>query len=172
MRSDLKRKMEFAVTSHRTGPESWLIALRGEVDLYTAPAFKTELLSAVESGANNVIVDLSETTFFDSTALGVVLIARKRLRNGGQICIISGDRNITRIFEITGLDQIFAIFATIELAQSANHPHSSEAPVARPALAPEPKASPPELVAADSPRPSRDERRAADTLAGEDGPPR
>jgi anti-sigma B factor antagonist len=114
------RKMEFGVAKEQTGRESWLVRPRGEVDLYAAPAFRTELLSVIDSGARNVIVDLSETTFIDSTALGVLLAIRKRLSSGTMISIVSADRNILRSLEITGLDRVFRIYATVELALNAN----------------------------------------------------
>jgi anti-sigma B factor antagonist len=112
--------MDFAVTKEQTAPESWLVRPHGEVDLYTAPAFKTELLSVIESGANSIVVDLSETTFIDSTGIGMLLGARKRLSRGVQLSIVCDDKSILRVFEITRLDQIFRIYATSSLALSAN----------------------------------------------------
>jgi anti-sigma B factor antagonist len=61
----------------------------------------------------NVIVDFSDTTFIDSTTLGVLVGGVKRLRpNGGQLSLVCSDRNITKIFEITGLDKVFPIYET------------------------------------------------------------
>ena len=90
----------------------WVIALTGEVDLYTAPEFKQQLLDAIGQGATHVIVDLTDTTFIDSTTLGVLVGGVKRLRpDGGQLTIVCSDRNITKIFEITGLNRVFPIHA-------------------------------------------------------------
>jgi anti-sigma B factor antagonist len=84
--------------------------LTGEVDLYTAPEFKQQLLDAIGQGARHVVVDLSDTTFIDSTTLGVLVGGIKRLRpEGGQLSIVCSDRNITKIFEITGLNRVFPI---------------------------------------------------------------
>ena len=57
-----------------------LVELSGEVDLYTAPRFKADLLELVESGVDTVVVDLSRVTFIDSTALGVIIGGVKRMR--------------------------------------------------------------------------------------------
>src|SRR5207244_245871 len=64
-------------------------------------------------GARQVIVDFSQTTFIDSTTLGVLVGGVKRLRpNGGELLLVCSDRNITKIFEITGLDRVFSIYPT------------------------------------------------------------
>jgi anti-sigma B factor antagonist len=60
-----------------------------------------------------VIVDFSDTTFIDSTTLGVLVGGVKRLRtNEGQLSLVCSDRNITKIFEITGLDRVFTIYGS------------------------------------------------------------
>ena len=105
--------MSFDVTTERLDGESYVIALAGEVDLYTAPEFKQQLLEVVGQGGKDVVVDFSDTTFIDSTTLGVLVGGVKRLRpNGGQLSLVCSDRNITKIFEITGLDKVFPIYAT------------------------------------------------------------
>jgi anti-sigma B factor antagonist len=112
--------MDFSVRTEQLSGDAYLIALTGEVDLYTAPEFKQELLDAIAKGAKHVVVDLSGTTFIDSTTLGVLVGGVKRLRtNDGQLSLICSDRNITKIFEITGLDRVFTIHATREEAVSA-----------------------------------------------------
>ena len=111
--------MDFSVRTEQLSGDAYLIALTGEVDLYTAPEFKQELLDAIAKGAKHVVVDLSGTTFIDSTTLGVLVGGVKRLRtNDGQLSLICSDRNITKIFEITGLDRVFAIHATRDEAVS------------------------------------------------------
>ena len=105
--------MNFDIKTERLGDDAFLISLSGEVDLYTAPEFKQELLEAIDDGAMQVIVDFTHTTFIDSTTLGVLVSGVKRLRpNGGQLSLVCGDRNITKIFEITGLDRVFTIHPT------------------------------------------------------------
>ena len=105
--------MDFSVRTEQLAGDAYLIALTGEVDLYTAPEFKQELLDAIAKGAKHVVVDLSGTTFIDSTTLGVLVGGVKRLRpNEGQLSIVCSDRNITKIFEITGLNRVFPIHET------------------------------------------------------------
>ena len=111
--------MNFDISTEQLGEGTYVIALSGEVDLYTAPEFKQQLLEVIGNGAKNVIVDFSSTTFIDSTTLGVLVGGVKRLRpNDGHLSLVCSDRNITKIFEITGLDRVFTIYPTREEAVS------------------------------------------------------
>jgi anti-sigma B factor antagonist len=102
--------MDFDIATEQVGGGVYVIELSGEVDLYTAPEFKQQLIEAVAEGARHVVVDLSETTFIDSTTLGVLVGGVRRLREkDGDLSLVCTDRNITKIFEITGLDHVFPI---------------------------------------------------------------
>lgn len=92
---------------------SVLLALHGEVDLHVAPELRDRITSVIEDGADYVVLDLSKVTFMDSMALGVLLGALKRLRpRGGELRLVVPDSDLRRIFEITLLDQVFALSAT------------------------------------------------------------
>jgi anti-sigma B factor antagonist len=109
--------MNFDIKTEELSGDAYMISLSGEVDLYTAPEFKQQLLDVIGKGAKEVVVDFSETTFIDSTTLGVLVGGVKRLRtNEGQLSLVCSDRNITKIFEITGLDRVFTIHPTREEA--------------------------------------------------------
>ena len=105
--------MNFDIKTEQLANDTYAISLSGEIDLYTAPEFKQQLLEVIGEGATHVIVDLTSTTFIDSTTLGVLVGGVKRLRsNDGQLSLVCSDRNITKIFEITGLDRVFTIYPT------------------------------------------------------------
>ncbi|MEA2157600.1 MAG: anti-sigma factor antagonist [Solirubrobacteraceae bacterium] len=111
---------EFAVTEHPIDGERHVLAVRGEIDLFTAPELKQVLAESIEAGRVRIIVDLTETTFLDSTALGVLIGAVKRLRSrDGALAIVNVDENISKTFEITGLDQIFTILPSRAAAVEA-----------------------------------------------------
>ena len=119
--------MNFDVKTEKLSDDQYVISLAGEVDLYTAPEFKQQLLEVIGQGGKNVVVDFSNTTFIDSTTLGVLVGGVKRLRtNDGQLALVCSDRNITKIFEITGLDRVFTIYATrdeaVEQLQAPSEP--------------------------------------------------
>jgi anti-sigma B factor antagonist len=74
----------------------------------------------IGQGGKQVVVDFTNTTFIDSTTLGVLVGGVKRLRtNDGSLSLVCNDRNITKIFEITGLDKVFEIYATRDDAVSS-----------------------------------------------------
>ena len=105
--------MNFDIKTEQLGDDAYVISLAGEVDLYTAPEFKERMVELIESGKKQIVVDLSKATFIDSTTLGVLVGGVKRLRPaGGQLALVCTDENITKIFEITGLDRVFTIYPT------------------------------------------------------------
>src|SRR5438128_7963897 len=107
--------MNFDIKTEQLSEDAYVVSLAGEVDLYTAPEFKQQLLEVITQGAKQVVVDFTNTTFIDSTTLGVLVGGIKRLRtNDGELSLVCSDRNITKIFEITGLDRVFSIYDTRE----------------------------------------------------------
>jgi anti-sigma B factor antagonist len=111
---------QFNLTQEQIDHERHVIAVAGEIDLFTAPELKAALGDALEAGRTRIVVDLSDTTFLDSTALGVLIGAVKRLRSrDGRLTIVNVDQNIAKTFEITGLDQIFTIRPTRDEAVAA-----------------------------------------------------
>ena len=119
--------MDFSIDTEQVGDNRHVIALGGEVDLYTAPELKSQMLELIVNGASEVVVDFTNTTFIDSTTLGVLVGGVKRLRtNDGQLSLVCSDRNITKIFEITGLDRVFTIYPT--RAEALERLDSEEAP--------------------------------------------
>jgi anti-sigma B factor antagonist len=113
-------EVDFDLVTTELGEGTFVVGLTGEVDLYTAPELKSELLRLVAEGPNRIVVDLSGATFVDSTTLGVLLGAVKRLRLiGGELVIVCADLNIRRILSITLLDRAFTIYDTLDDALAA-----------------------------------------------------
>jgi anti-sigma B factor antagonist len=97
-----------------------IVVLAGEVDIDTAPQFKQAVKGAIAGGASNLIVDMAAVTFIDSTALGVLVSGVRQVRQrDGALAVVCGEENINRVFELTGLNRIFAICATREAATRA-----------------------------------------------------
>ncbi len=93
-----------------------VISIAGELDLTTAPRLKWTLIETLEAGHSALVVDLSLATFMDSTALGVLVAVNRSLDIQTQLTIVCMRATILRIFEISGLDKAFAIFATLDEA--------------------------------------------------------
>jgi anti-sigma B factor antagonist len=107
--------MNFEIKTEKLDGVTYVISLAGEVDLYTAPELKSRLVAVIGEGGTEVVVDLTETTFIDSTTLGVLVSGVKRLRPvDGRLSLVCSDPNITKVFEITGLDRVFEIYPTRE----------------------------------------------------------
>ena len=121
---------EFTLTQDVLDDERQVIAVTGEIDLFTAPELKAAIADAIEEGRTRLVINLTDTSFLDSTALGVLIGAIKRLRGrGGRLTIVNVDDNIAKTFEITGLDQIFTIKPTRDQAIAAlDEPEETSAP--------------------------------------------
>lgn len=88
-----------------------VIALGGEVDVYTSPRLKQEMVDLLNKGTARLIIDLSAVEYLDSTGLGVLIGGLKRARErDGDLRLICDNLRILRIFEITGLTKIFDIY--------------------------------------------------------------
>ena len=86
------------------------LAIRGEVDVSTSAALRGELYGIIDSGARRVVVDCSEMDFIDSSGLGVLVGALKRVREkDGELVLRSLNASANKVFEITGLTKLFTI---------------------------------------------------------------
>jgi anti-sigma B factor antagonist len=111
--------MELSMSTRTLGDHT-VLEVGGEVDVYTAPRLRERLVELVEQGARHVVVDLSRVEFLDSTGLGVLVGALKRLRAaGGTLGLVCAHERLLKIFRITALDRVFALYDTVEAATSA-----------------------------------------------------
>lgn len=108
--------MELDITVDRSD-SMCVIALSGEVDVYTAPQLKERLVESIDGGCVNILVDMESVGFIDSSGLGVLVGGLRRVKeSGGVIRLVCTRDNILKIFRITGLDKVFPIFDTVEHA--------------------------------------------------------
>jgi anti-sigma B factor antagonist len=109
--------IEFEITDRKVDDDTHVVAVSGEIDLFTAPEFKQRVSAPVDEGRTHVIVDLTETTFIDSSSLGVLIGAHRRLRRlEGSLVIVCSNDAIVKTFRITGLDGVFTIVPTLDAA--------------------------------------------------------
>ncbi|RJQ45224.1 MAG: anti-sigma factor antagonist [Gaiellales bacterium] len=105
--------MEFNIDRETVTDGAAVITVAGELDLYTAPRLKENLVSIIDGGALRIVIDMSAVHFIDSSALGVLIGGVKRLKpSDGRLVLVSVDENVNWIFQITGLTSVFDIFAT------------------------------------------------------------
>lgn len=94
-----------------------VVSVSGEIDVATAPQLREHLQDRMEAGSSTVVVDLLAVTFLDSTALGVLVGALKRCHEaGGDLRLVIDQPRVLKLFEITGLTDVFSIHATPEAA--------------------------------------------------------
>lgn len=90
------------------GGNARVLALRGELDAYAAPELQERLADALEPGDGDVVVDLSDVTFLDSTILGLLAAGLRRAREqGNELRLVLPSGPARRIFELTGLEHAF-----------------------------------------------------------------
>ncbi|PLR81104.1 anti-anti sigma factor [Bacillus canaveralius] len=91
------------------------VTVSGEIDAYTAPKLREALLPMSEKKGIEMIVDLSEVSYMDSTGLGVFVGAFKNIRShDGKFQLVGLSERLKRLFDITGLADIIDINSEIE----------------------------------------------------------
>ncbi len=94
-----------------------VLEVGGEVELANAPQLRSELLGIGDVEHPRIVVDLSQVTFIDSTGIGVLVGAIKRVRERqGELALVCPQPRVRRIFEITGLLRALSIFETRDAA--------------------------------------------------------
>lgn len=97
----------------------------GDVDFSVAPQLKKQITARIEAGDRRLVVDLTAAGFVDSTAIGVLVGALKRLsEQGGSLAVVCDNDNVRTIFEVVGLENVIPLHrshadAIAELAHTA-----------------------------------------------------
>jgi anti-sigma B factor antagonist len=94
-----------------------VIAVEGELDLATAPQLKWTLIDLLDAGRTRLVLDLSRVSFMDSTALGVLVGVNRGLDPGARMAIVCGGE-VSKVFDLSGVHDLFSTFSTLEQALS------------------------------------------------------
>ena len=106
-------RLPFGVELTALPDERAVVALAGEVELYTSPRFREVLFKGIDGGARRVILDLALVAFMDSTAIRVLVEGVNRLRPvGGSLAVVGDGGSVRRILEIAGLQRVIELHAT------------------------------------------------------------
>jgi anti-sigma B factor antagonist len=99
-----------------------LIAATGELDISAAPRLSTVLaIACARPAASRLVLDLSEVSFIDSTALGTILKAAAQLDEAGtNLAVVAPEGPVRRLLEMTNLTQRFRLFTTRGAALAAD----------------------------------------------------
>lgn len=93
-----------------------LVPIQGEIDLASAPALRSALVRLRQGGKRHFVLDLSRVTHMDSTGLGVLLSFHRTLDSTGVIALAAPTQNVLTLLKVTGLDQRFPVFASVDEA--------------------------------------------------------
>ena len=81
-----------------------VVHLQGEVDIALVPEVRRALDSTISGGCRNMVLDLAEVTYADSSALGLLVwIDHKLAPSGGKLVLVGANRDVTRVLELSGL---------------------------------------------------------------------
>ena len=106
--------------STRTVGDRTVVEVGGEIDVYTAPKLREQLVELVNDGSYHLVVDMEGVDFLDSTGLGVLVGGLKRVRaHEGSLRLVCTQERILKIFRITGLTKVFPIHSSVEDAVEA-----------------------------------------------------
>jgi anti-sigma B factor antagonist len=106
---------DFAIQDRPVDDTTHVVAVAGEIDLFTAPEFKQRVSAPIDAGRTRLI--LSAATFIDSSSLGVLIGAHRQLkRRGGTVVVVCDAEPIVKTFRITGLDGVFRLVPTMDEA--------------------------------------------------------
>jgi anti-anti-sigma factor len=109
--------LTFRLSSAELTDDTFIVTVSGEADALAAPELQRQLDALAEDGARELIVDLLQVPFLDSTILGVLLRTARRVRAvGGDVVLISDDPRVLRTFEISGLVSSFRFERSLNAA--------------------------------------------------------
>jgi len=86
------------------------------VDASKAPQFKDGITRRIEAGHNQLVLDLSEVEFVDSSGLGAIVACLKRLGPRGNLAIAGATGSVQRLFTLTRMDRVFAMHDSVDAA--------------------------------------------------------
>lgn len=96
--------------------DDWtVLTVKGEVDIYTSPTFRSELIRLIEQGGNRIVLDLLGVDFMDSSGLSVLVSGKRRTHEReGDLRLVCANGPVRKILNVTGLDKIFSIYSSVE----------------------------------------------------------
>ena len=98
-----------------------IVAVGGEIDVYTAPKLRDKITELVNSGHHQLLIDMEKVEFLDSTGLGVLVGGLKKVRaHDGSLQLVCNQDRLLKIFRITGLAKVFVIHESADEALAAH----------------------------------------------------
>jgi anti-sigma B factor antagonist len=97
-----------------------VVEVEGRLDSVTSNELEKEILSLLQSGESNLLIDFAGLDYISSAGLRVLLMAAKKARTaGGQVVLANLVNNVKEVFDIAGFNNIFPIFQSQDEALAA-----------------------------------------------------
>lgn len=93
--------------------------LENRLDAYVAEEFKAHMAELVRNGHLQLVIDLSDVEFVDSSGLGAIIAAMLSLRARGQLMVCSAGENVLALFRLTRMDRVIPVMADADAALRA-----------------------------------------------------
>jgi anti-sigma B factor antagonist len=114
---------DIAIEDPQWGADVAMLVAGGDIDFNATPQLRQRIVAYIEAGKRRLVIDLSQVTFIDSTAIGVLIGVLVRLQDagGGSLTVVCDEDNkkVLRIFEIAGIEDVIEVHSTREEALSA-----------------------------------------------------
>lgn len=108
--------MTVEITTNRVGTTA-VVTPHGDIDLVTSPEFRTAVDAAIDDGAGAMVINLSDSGFLDSTALGVLVSVHRRL--GDRVAVAGTRPAVHRLFDITRFSTVLRLYESVDDALAA-----------------------------------------------------
>ncbi len=97
-----------------------VLPLEGEIDLHVSPRIATSLNQMIATKPKQLVVDMSQVSYIDSSGLAVLIEGMQNVAAyGGKFSLAALQEGVRPIFEIARLDQVFQIYPTVDAALAA-----------------------------------------------------
>lgn len=107
------------IDEQRSGGLCVLRPMRARLDASIAPELREALIARISQGEQSIILDLGEVSFMDSSALGALIAAAKRLGPTGTIAVAAMAAPVAKLFNMTRMDRVFSVNASVPDAVKA-----------------------------------------------------
>lgn len=104
--------MDLTIDSQRMGPWT-ILQVSGELDLHTSPALRDSVFELLEAGASRLAIDVEHVGFMDSSSLGILVMALKRIREkGGDLALVGVNGSPLKVLALTGIDRLMPTYGS------------------------------------------------------------
>lgn len=113
--------MTLDITAQHHADRTAVLTLSGRLSAVNVSELRSAVTSVVDQGWSHVLLELSGVSFIDSSGLGGIISGLKTARQaGGDLRLVAPAEQVMMILKLTNLDQILAVYPTIESAVTVN----------------------------------------------------